>query len=204
MVNQYFATTNRAVPLFDRAPFLELVTGWYSGSIERDKTAWAAIAMVTALGIKAPRPKDAVLAETCARRNSWVNECLQNAQAVIPDLVSRQTDLLGLQVLIALAMVFHTGSDARPAGYLISMAMKLAQSMQMNSSRSAQFLSQEEVRLRSRVFWILYTFDKVGLEQSVSRLTIWNISQSQSDINLQYEYTERFLAHQNAIFSARS
>lgn len=161
MIDNYLATCNSVMPLFSEAHFMPLIVGWYGKSSRRDKVTWAAILVVIALGSRSLIPGKTVGPDS-GERAERENYCMLNAQSVMSELVSRDEDLLGIQVLLALVMLFYNCSDSRPASILSGTAMKLAHRLQLHSSSSAQHFTSEEVQQRSRLFWIAYILDKVG------------------------------------------
>lgn len=162
------------IPLFNQHNFMRMLTGWYHRTITRDKATWAAILVVCAMGLRSPAPGENMNEET-KEKSAWASYCMRNAQSVMSDLATREEDLLGVQVLLALVMMFHNSSDTRPAGVLIGTAMRLAHRLQLHSNDSARFFSPEDVLQRSRVFWIAYTLDKdIALRTKVSPLQLDN------------------------------
>lgn len=139
---------------------MRLVTGWYSSSPKRDKATLTAILMVIAMGVRTMVPGDAICPDP-AERIEWVDYCMRNTQALMSELVARDEDLLGIQAILALTMLFYNTSDTRPSSILIGTAMKLAHRLQLHSSDSARYFNSEDVQQRSRVFWIAYSLDKV-------------------------------------------
>lgn len=159
IVNDYFTAYNKMVPLFCEAHFMRLITGWYSKNPKRDRVTWAAILVVIALGLRLPSSVNTINSNP-KERLEWENYCMRNTQSVMSELVARDQDLLGLQVLLALIMLFYNSSDGRPANILVGTAMKLSHQFQLHSSSSSEHFTPEEVQQRYRVFWIAYVLDK--------------------------------------------
>jgi hypothetical protein len=160
VVDHYFRVFNPVLPIFDQKEFMLLLTGWYNHTIKRDRVIWAAILMVCAMGLRAPVPGDRLMADT-NEKMGWSTFCMRNAQSIMADLMAREEDLLGVQVLIALVLQFHNSSDSRPASVLVGTAVRLGHRMQLHSRSSTQNFSPDEVLQRNRVFWIAYLLDKV-------------------------------------------
>lgn len=158
IIDHYFDACNSVIPLFSEAHFMPLIARWYGKSPKRDRATWAAILVVIALGSRSLIPGSSDPEELVERENY----CMRNAQSVMSELVTRDEDLLGIQVLLALVMLFYNCSDLRPASILSSTAMRLVHRLQLQSSSSAQHFTAEEVQQRSRVFWNAYILDKVG------------------------------------------
>lgn len=157
VIDHYFATYNTLIPLFDQPTFMRMLQGWYTQRAPRDRATWAAIQMVLAIGYRTPSPLDR---ETTTLQIQQANECLRNAQTVVSELVTRDEDLLGLQILLGIVMLFQNSRDAKPASVIIGTAVRLAQRLQLHSSEAAGFFSADEAEQRNRVFWIAYTLDK--------------------------------------------
>lgn len=139
---------------------MRLVSGWYDKNPKRDKVTWAAILVVIALGLRSPTPVNTISSNP-EERSKWENYCMRNSQSVMSELVAHEQGLLGIQVLLALIMLFYNSSDGRPANILVGTAMKLSQRFQLHLNDSAQHFTAEEIQQRSRVFWIAYILDKV-------------------------------------------
>ena len=159
VVDHYFKTVNCTLPLFDQQTFMRYLQGWYDNPCTRDVSTWAAIQMVTAVGLRTPvpgqDPKDRFF-----EKIQWADSCLRNAQSVVSELVTREDDLMGVQVLLALVSMFLNSSDPRPAAVLIATAIRLAHRMQLHSKAAMQSYSPDERKQRSRVFWMAYALDK--------------------------------------------
>ncbi|KAH6667824.1 fungal-specific transcription factor domain-containing protein, partial [Halenospora varia] len=160
IIDDYFHACNKIVPLFCEAAFLRLITGWYNKNPKRDKVTWAAILVVIALGLRSSPMPGVAISSSPKEKSEWEDYCMRNSQSVMSDLVAREHDLLGIQVLLALIMLFYNSSDGRPANILVGTAIKLSQRFQLHLNASAQHFTAEEVQQRLRVFWIAYIFDK--------------------------------------------
>ena len=163
IVDHYFNTVNGTLPLFDQQTFMRYLQGWYENPCTRDVSTWAAIQMVTAVGLRTPVPGEDPK-EKFFEKIQWADSCLRNAQSVVSELVTREDDLMGVQVLLALVSMFQNSSDPRPAAVLIATAIRLAHRMQLHSKAAMQNYSPDEQKQRNRVFWIAYALDKVRLD----------------------------------------
>ncbi|KND86591.1 putative transcriptional regulatory protein [Tolypocladium ophioglossoides CBS 100239] len=159
IVDHYFSVFNPIVPLFDHKSFMALLNGWYGHNPRRSTAAWAAIQVVLALSLRTPS-LDALVDSVAPNRFHRANLCLKNAQSVVSDLVARDEDLLGIQVLLGIVLLFQNSSDPKPASVVIGTAMRLAHRLRLHSQEAARYFSPEENEQRSRVFWIAYTLDK--------------------------------------------
>ncbi|ODA78239.1 hypothetical protein RJ55_05620 [Drechmeria coniospora] len=161
IVDHYFSVFSLVVPLFDRASFVALLDRWYrEDDFRRDRAAWAAIQVVLALALRTPTP-DGLQDGSGAHRFRAANLYLGNAQSVLSELVTRDRDLLGIQVLLGLVLLFQNSSDTKPASVIIGTAVRLAHRLRLHSQDSVPYFTPEENLQRSRVFWIAYALDKV-------------------------------------------
>jgi hypothetical protein len=121
--------------------------------MQRDPAVWAAISIVLAL----------------ARRHTYLDISsprgtldvfVRNAQAVLNQLVTRDDDLLGIQVVLGLACIFYGTSDPKPATVLIATAVRLAHALRINTTQGNKHLDPDIVTQRQRIFWILYVLDR--------------------------------------------
>ncbi|CAG9996050.1 unnamed protein product [Clonostachys byssicola] len=159
LIDLYFDNFNQVSPIFDRKSFTRMVIEWYNQRATHSRVAWAAILAVCSLGLRAS-PTDNSLFKGPFTNKECSDYCLRNAQSVIPELLIREEDLLGVQTLLVLATLFHQACDQRAAGNLASMALRLAHRMRLHSKQSTEFFSPEEIQQRSNVFWVAYILDK--------------------------------------------
>jgi hypothetical protein len=142
------------MPLFHEPTFLRMLRDWYSTPVSQQSPAvWGAINIVLALSrrhtyldISSPR--------------GTLDIYVRNAQSVLNHLVTRDEDLLGIQVVIGLALIFYGTSDPKPATVLIATAVRLAHALRISTRQRSQDLEPELDTLRQRIFWVLYTLDR--------------------------------------------
>ncbi len=160
IIDHYFNAINPSTPLFSYPSFMKIITGWFHSPATHDTLSWAAILMVMSLGLQS-LPCGHPLPLEYSKRKHWISYSLRNAQSLIPELMAREKDLLGPQVLVALALSFRQSHGLGPASVMIGMAVRSAHRMQLHSTQSTNFFTIEDVRQRSNVFWVLYMLDKV-------------------------------------------
>lgn len=142
---------------------MSLLTGFYQGHPSSlNRVSWAAIQVVLSLALRAASSAGLPHAGGGPDRLHRANIYLKNAQSVISDLVTREEDLLGMQVLLGIALLFQDSSDAKPASVVIGTAMRLAHRLRLHSKEAARHFTAQENLERSRIFWIAYTLDKVA------------------------------------------
>jgi hypothetical protein len=158
VVDHYFSAFNTGIPLFSQHDFMKRLTTWYNSPNTRDKATWAAIQTVMAIGYRTPQ-----LSVTASQsvHIEKADQCLRNAQSVVSELVTREEDLLGVQILLGIVMLFQNSRDPKPASVLIGTAVRLAHRLRLHSQEAMMEFSAAEAEQRSRVFWIAYTLDKV-------------------------------------------
>lgn len=159
VVHRYFTHFNPLIPLFSQPEFMCMLHKWYSSPASRERAEWACINIVLALGSWIPAlPVHEI---DFSRDEAGFARYMTNAQSVLAELVTREQDLLGLQVLLGLVLLFETTNDARPAAVLIGAAIRLAHRLRLQSGRDVRMrYPPEEELTRSRLFWIAYMLDK--------------------------------------------
>lgn len=158
IANHYFSTFNTVIPLFQQPVFMKLLRSWYNQPNTRDRARWAAIQCVLAIGYRTPQLS---LTDSQVAQVEKADQCLRNVQSVVSELVTREDDLLGVQVLLGIVMLFQNSRDPKPAGVIIGTALRLAHRLRLHSQEAAMSFPAAEAEHRSRVFWIAYVLDKV-------------------------------------------
>ncbi|CAH0055344.1 unnamed protein product [Clonostachys solani] len=155
-----------------------MVTRWFSNQPKRDRLSWASILVVMALGLQSMPEGSQNIHET-ATGETWMSYCMRNAQSTLPELMARDEDLVGLQVMVSLALLFQGSVDLRPSSVLLGMAIRLTHRMQLHQKDPGRHFSDGEAQQRSNVFWITYLLDKdISLRMKTPSLL------SDDDINL--------------------
>lgn len=161
MIDHYFTQMNPIIPLFSQPSITRLLNEWYTyPPSRRTNAAWAAVNIILALSSRLPaapiRSMD-FQSETTAAFATY----LSNAQSVLSELVVRDQDLLGLQTLLGLVLLYQTLPDPRPGTVLIGAAVRLVHRLRMQSRDEIRILYPAEEGLhRTRLFWITYILDK--------------------------------------------
>lgn len=159
IIDHYFHAISPSLPLFSQPLFMRTLTTFLSPSSTSpcDRTTWSSILVVTALSLQSDYPAHI----PPAKRKVWIDYCMRNAQSVLPELMARHEDLLGLQVILGLTMLFRSAVNLRPASMLASIAVRLAYQMQLYRKDTMQYFSEEEALQRVDVFWVTYVLDMV-------------------------------------------
>ncbi|KAK1507232.1 fungal specific transcription factor [Colletotrichum abscissum] len=158
VIDEFFNRYNSIMPLFDQPTFMRMLSDWYSPSSNHSSAAWAAINIALALGYRCTLKQSGNL--DALVDDQKVLHHMRNVQSVVSDLVTREEDLLGIQVLVGMVVLFQGTKDPKPASVLIGTAIRLAHRLHLHDKESLQYFSPAVARQRSRVFWLAYCMDK--------------------------------------------
>ncbi|OHF01507.1 fungal specific transcription factor domain-containing protein [Colletotrichum orchidophilum] len=158
VIDEFFSRYNSIMPLFDQPTFMRMLSDWYLPSSCQSSAVWAAINIALALGYRCTLKEvgnlDALVDD------QKVLHHMRNVQSVVSDLVTREDDLLGIQVLVGMVVLFQGTKDPKPASVLIGTAIRLAHRMHLHDKESLQYFPAAVGRQRSRLFWMAYCMDK--------------------------------------------
>ncbi|KXH61061.1 fungal specific transcription factor domain-containing protein [Colletotrichum salicis] len=158
VIDEFFNRYNSIMPLFDQPTFMRMLSDWYSPSSCHSSAAWAAINIALALGYRCTLKQSGNL--DALVDDQKVLHHMRNVQSVVSDLVTREEDLLGIQVLVGMVVLFQGTKDPKPASVLIGTAIRLAHRLHLHDKESLQYFPAAVARQRSRLFWIAYCMDK--------------------------------------------
>ncbi|KAK7425316.1 hypothetical protein QQZ08_008213 [Neonectria magnoliae] len=153
IIEKYLATFNSILPLFHPKTLLHSVKQWYWHPRQRDHITWAAINVALALAQRQSDRSESV-------PNKSIAEYLDNAQSVLTQVIMSDIDLVNVQVLVGLVMLFQGTQNLRPPMILIATALRLAHKLGLHTRKSSVHLDGAEALQRDRVFWIAYILDK--------------------------------------------
>lgn len=148
VLQRYFENYNRYLPLFDNGVFMCMTVKWYSA---QSLVPWAAINVVLAITYR--------VIDDLPIDNPKLSRCICNVQSALTELMAWNDDLLGLQVLLGMVILFQGTTNPQLAIVLIGSAIRLVQSMGLPSNKASN--NTAESTQRRRVFWIAYVLDKV-------------------------------------------
>ncbi|KAI1372878.1 hypothetical protein F4677DRAFT_448912 [Hypoxylon crocopeplum] len=185
VIDDYFRDFNSALPLFHQHSFMQMAHEYFSEpeQSKRSRAAWAAINVVLALGYRIR----SVDTDNIIRRfgDGTVKKCIDNAQNELDELVTREEDTLGIQVLLGLVVLFQTNMDQKPASVLISTAVRLAHRLQLHVKSSSSKYPPDIARHRCNIFWLCYSLDKdISLRARIPSI------QNDEDVDLDLPGTE--------------
>ncbi|KAI1207282.1 fungal-specific transcription factor domain-containing protein [Annulohypoxylon truncatum] len=196
-VERYFEHTNSLIPLFDKSDFYKLLVDWYhpSSNISQAhnaghhqlkknsrQTTFAAINVVIGLSFRVPSSPSQGL--DLGEERPMVEQCRRNAERMVMDLMNTAEDLVVLQVLLGLMMLYLGSQNPHSVTTLVGSAVQLCHRLRLHSSEeNADF--QPPVRIkRERLFWITYILDK---EVSIRYHTPPLLSDDEADVELSME-----------------
>ncbi|KAM0427868.1 hypothetical protein ACHAPT_007327 [Fusarium lateritium] len=113
---------------------------------------WAAVNIVMALSYR--------ILEGRSIDDPTLAQCARNVRSVMTEMMAPGQDLMGVQILLAMAMFYQGSADFQLAIVLMGSVVRLAQSLRLHSKQALQGLSKAETLLRCRVFWIAYIYDR--------------------------------------------
>lgn len=151
VLERYFDSYGRYMPLFDKGAFMEMTVDWYSENERKDLIPWAAINLVFAMTYR--------IMDDVPIEEPKLAQCMSNVQSVTTELMAWNGDILGLQVLLGMVILFQGTTNPQLAIVLIGSGIRLAQSLGLPSTRASD--DPDELAQRCRVFWIAYILDKV-------------------------------------------
>ncbi|RYP77888.1 hypothetical protein DL770_007010 [Monosporascus sp. CRB-9-2] len=158
IVDSYFRHFNTAVPLYHQPSFMKMLNEFYACPSRKLGVEWAAINIVLANGyiVRSIAGDDIALDFD----DSKVSKCIANARKQLDAAMSRNHDLLGIQVLLGLAILHQGTSNLQLPSVWVGTALRLAHGMQLHTKSSLSDFSPDVARQRTNVFWIAYFLDK--------------------------------------------
>ncbi|RMJ08889.1 hypothetical protein CDV36_011510 [Fusarium kuroshium] len=152
VVDNYFKKYNRLMPLFDENTFMRMLLDWHSSPNNRSTVSWAAVNIVMAITYR--------VLEGRFMDDPPLAQCVRNIRSVMTELMTPGQNLMGVQVLLAMAIFYQGSADFQLAIVLMGSVVRLAQSLRLHSRVALQGVSKAEALLRCRVFWIAYIYDR--------------------------------------------
>ncbi|KNG80801.1 hypothetical protein ANOM_010315 [Aspergillus nomiae NRRL 13137] len=154
LVSEYFGSFNRAIPLFDESTFTRLVDKQFGWSPDESPSWWASLNVVLASAYRerAQRLPDG--------SEEWQKSMghIRNALNVIVEFFMRAADLLAVQAMLGLALLFQNTPNPQPLFMFAAAAMRLSQSIGLHRNQTLG-LSPSQIEERRRTFWIAFILD---------------------------------------------
>jgi hypothetical protein len=152
--SKYFQNFNQAMPLFHLESFTETIKNWYRNPSQRNEATWASINVMIALSIHHTPDEKTAESDRVATR------CIGNAQSVMDNLVYREEDLKGLQVILGLVIIFLGSPHPYPTSVLIATAVQLVHRLRLHLRTEHDETSSNTLAERRCLFWITYILDR--------------------------------------------
>ncbi|RBR19188.1 uncharacterized protein FIESC28_05653 [Fusarium coffeatum] len=159
-VDNYFRNYNIIIPLFDETAFMRMLLDFFAQTTKRSIVPWAAINVVLAISYR--------VLEGRGSDDSSLAQCLQNVRSVMSELMVQGKDLMGLQVLLGMVILFLGSSDFQLAIVLTGSVVRMAQSLRLNSKEALEGLTGAEKAHRTSLFWLSYIYDREMSQRSQS------------------------------------
>ncbi|KAI1814445.1 hypothetical protein GGS20DRAFT_413211 [Poronia punctata] len=178
LIDTYFREYNAVIPMLGQhASFMRMVNEYYSPTGERPRIYGAIINIVLALGyrLQSCHYGDTIIGFNDAK----IKACVDNAQTMLDELMTRDEDTLGLQGLLGLVALYQTHPDQTPSSVLISAAIRIAHTLRLEFKTALSELPPQEARVRTNLFWVCYILDK-----DISLRTVTPSFQNDDDIDL--------------------
>ncbi|KIW19543.1 hypothetical protein PV08_00115 [Exophiala spinifera] len=157
IVSEFFSHEHQVFPCFHPPSFMTLLGQYYSGTPPQNPAAWASLNAV--LAIVQRRRAEIACDPSESHELAWAYAA--NALSAVLDILMRNTQLLSVQALLAVAWFFVGTPNPQPSFMLTACALRLALSIGLHrtSSDSSGGHSIESV-MRKRVFWIATSLDR--------------------------------------------
>ncbi|KAE8152330.1 fungal-specific transcription factor domain-containing protein [Aspergillus avenaceus] len=154
LVSEYFASFNKAIPLFNQTLFNKLVDKQFGWNPDESPSWWAALNLVLASAYRerAQKSRDG--------SGEWQKSMghIRNALNVVVELLMCAADLLSVQAMLGLALLFQNTPNPQPLFMFAAAAMRLAQSVGLHRKQESG-LSPLQIEERRRIFWIAFSLD---------------------------------------------
>jgi hypothetical protein len=154
LVQEYFSTFNRAIPLFNESSFLTLVEKQFSWNPSESPSWWASlnVALAFAYRERAENMPD--------NSGNWAKSMghIKNALNVLVEIFLQNADLLAVQGVLGLALFFQDTPNPQILFMLAAAAMRMSQSIGLHSA-STFGMPLAVVEERRRTYWIAFILD---------------------------------------------
>ncbi|KAH6686368.1 fungal-specific transcription factor domain-containing protein [Plectosphaerella plurivora] len=156
LLRDYFENFNCMFPLFHQPTFMHLVERQYSNDPYQGSGWWASLNCALAFAYRLRVMSNLVAKEEDEK--AWAH--LKNAMACFSELTMRNTDLLSVQALLAMALFLQGTPNPQPTILFVAAAIRLSHTIGLHKKGTGFHLNPIEIEQRKRVFWIAYMLDK--------------------------------------------
>jgi Fungal specific transcription factor domain len=155
LVKNYFQYPNTGFPLFHPVKFVHRFREQYDVPGTVGTAWWAALNVVMALSLR-KSPKSLTEVEG---QEEKANKFLQNALAVVTELVTIEANTLVLQSLLGMALLLMGTPNIRPASVILASAVRVLYHLGMHRKTYSDHLDAIDSTQHQRIFWITYILD---------------------------------------------
>ncbi|KAI1121204.1 fungal-specific transcription factor domain-containing protein [Nemania abortiva] len=168
IIERYLSTFNSLLPLFHPEELLQTVRAWYQNPNTGDIVTWAVVNVVLALAHHTNSLGDR---SPIGSTTTFLN----NVQSALTEIIMRDTDLVSVQVLLGMAVLFWTAENLGPALIYIGTALRLAHKLGLHMRKGSEHCSRTEKLQRDRVFWMAYILDRdISLQSKLAPIQLDN------------------------------
>lgn len=154
LVEEFFATFNQAIPLFDEPSFKSLLERQFSWNPDDSPSWWMSLNIVLAFSYRerAHASSDAI--------DNWqlCFEHVRNAMNAVVELFMRNTDLLAVQGILGLALFFQGTPNPQALFMLAAAAMRMSHSIGLHRNNILR-LAPSRIEEQRRIYWIAFILD---------------------------------------------
>ncbi|KAE8167573.1 fungal-specific transcription factor domain-containing protein [Aspergillus tamarii] len=154
LVGEYFGSFNRVIPLFDEATFTRLVDKQFGWNPDENPSWWASLNVVLASAYRERAQKLPDGSEEWKKSMGHI----RNALNVVVEFFMRAADLLAVQAMLGLALLFQNTPNPQPLFMFAAAAMRLSQSIGLHRNQTLG-LSPSHIEERRRTFWVAFILD---------------------------------------------
>ncbi|KAB8236454.1 fungal specific transcription factor domain-containing protein [Aspergillus alliaceus] len=154
LVGEYFSAFNRVMPLFHEGTVMRLVDKQFGWNPDESPSWWASLNVILA---SAYRERAQQLPDGS---DEWQKSMghIRNALNVVVELFMRAADLLAVQAMLGLAILFQNTPNPQPLFMFAAAGMRLSHSVGLHRNQTFG-LSPSEIEERRRTFWIAFILD---------------------------------------------
>ena len=157
LVNSYFESDHKALPIFHHPTFMTLLGQQYSQNATTDPCWWASINAVLAISQRR-RDEQEPVPNTSAKEASW--RYAKNALDVVLSILMCNTSIMSVQALTALSYYFIGTPNPQPCYFLASAAVRTAQAIGLHELAVHASIGAFERKQRQMVFWAAAILDQ--------------------------------------------
>lgn len=152
----YFDHFNSLTPLFDQPSIMSRLRQYHAQDEGSDLILYGALNVMLSVAFRLQAMSTSI--GQANDRSAWRH--MQNALSVVPELSVCDTDLLGVQTLLGMAIIFQGTFNPHPASTLIATAIKLLHRLGLHKNVPSFNTRAFPAEQRNRTLWIAYIMDK--------------------------------------------